>query len=984
MAQIIPRTQTIRRRNFSTRQIPCSFHGCCRVFKNRSGLTQHLNSPLAHAHLQVPRHRVHTCMADREAGEMPQQPASSPRENPMSFDDPAMALDEPMIPDDSEQPDLATRKSRVRDYHEMLDGRICNENGDFIDPASPPPPRTARTADDWTPYRNRAEFELAEFLFTRNQMPGAQINTLMDLIKVLLLQNADTPLQPPFSDHKDLYNVIDSTPLGDVAWQSFSVNYQGEKPSEGAPSWMNSEYEVCYRDPREMLRNMLANPDFDGEIDYAPYRDFDANEKREYKDLMSGDWAWQQADLIAKDPATHGSTFVPVILGSDKTTVSVATGQTDYYPLYMSIGNVHNNVRRAHRNAVAVIGFLAMPKAEKEHASSEAFRKFRRQILHTSLSKILSSLKEVMTRPEIARCADGHFRRVIYGLGPYIADYEEQVVLACIVKDWCGKCTAYPNSLDSGGIKRSREHTDLLVELIDLKSLWDEFGLVGDLVPFTNDFPRADIHELLAPDILHQLIKGTFKDHLVTWVQEYLEMKHGKTGASKVMDDIDRRIAAVAPCAGLRRFPDGRGFKQWTGDDSKALMKVYLPAIEGHVPQDVVRSFRAFLEFCYIARRDYHTEESLKQLQDALDRFHKYRVIFKKVGLRLHLSLPRQHSMSHYLSLIRMFGSPNGLCSSITESKHIKAVKEPWRRSSHYEALSQMLLTNQRLDKIAASRVDFQKRGMLSGTCLLAPIDKPTPPQRNDTTSGTGPMPNNYNNDDEYPHDEETVDGPTIQARRNRAKDVLALAKELKEPQLPKHIRRFLHSQIHPNDPRSTSEIPLAECPRYEGKISIFHSAGATFYAPSDPSGIGGMRREHIRATPSWRKRHPRYDCVYVNMNPNCEAMQGLNIARVLCFFSFTFQGTLYPCALVHWFARISDEPDENTGMWKVQPQFNDDKSAEISIIHIDTIFRAAHLIPVYGSKFVPKSIKYHHSYDVFRTFYVNKYADHHTFTLTG
>ena len=54
---------------------------------------------------------------------------------------------------------------------------------------------------------------------------------------------------------------------------------------------------------------------------------------------------------------------MPVILGSDKTTVSVATGQNDYYPLYASIGNVHNNVRRAHRNAVAVVGFLAIPKS---------------------------------------------------------------------------------------------------------------------------------------------------------------------------------------------------------------------------------------------------------------------------------------------------------------------------------------------------------------------------------------------------------------------------------------------------------------------------------------------------------------------------------------------------------------------------------------------------------------------------------------------
>jgi hypothetical protein len=111
--------------------------------------------------------------------------------------------------------------------------------------------------------------------------------------------------------------------------------------------------------------------------------------------------------------------------------------------------------------------------------------------------------------------------------------------------------------------------------------------------PFTNYFPRADIHELLSPDILHQLIKGTFKDHLVTWVEQYLIAKDGKARAKEILDDIDQRfanfiyrvqyglftniyfsIAAVPPFSNLRRFPEGRGFKQWTGDDSKALMKV--------------------------------------------------------------------------------------------------------------------------------------------------------------------------------------------------------------------------------------------------------------------------------------------------------------------------------------------------------------------------------------------------------------------------
>jgi hypothetical protein len=107
------------------------------------------------------------------------------------------------------------------------------------------------------------------------------------------------------------------------------------------------------------------------------------------------------------------------------------------------------------------------------------------------------------------------------------------------------------------------------------------------------------------------------------------------------------------------------------------------------------------------------------QLRDALTRFHRYRAIFEDLGIRSEgFALPRQHSLTHYFALIRAFGAPNGLCSSITESKHITAVKKPWRRSNHYKALGQILLTNQRLDKLAATRINFTECGMLEGTCL--------------------------------------------------------------------------------------------------------------------------------------------------------------------------------------------------------------------------------------------------------------------------
>jgi len=148
-------------------------------------------------------------------------------------------------------------------------------------------------------------------------------------------------------------------------------------------------------------------------------------------------------------------------------------------------------------------------------------------------------------------------------------------------------------------------------------------------------------------------------------------------------------------------------------------------AIEAFVPSEVVETFSAFLEFCYIARRNVITEDSLEQLKAALNKFHKSRQVFSgtvRAEGAAGFSLPRQHAMVHYYDHIKNFGSPNGLCSSITESKHIAAVKRPWRRSNKHAALSQMLKVNQRLDKLAAARADFTTRGMLAESCLIQAI----------------------------------------------------------------------------------------------------------------------------------------------------------------------------------------------------------------------------------------------------------------------
>ncbi|KAJ7076234.1 hypothetical protein B0H15DRAFT_790822, partial [Mycena belliarum] len=112
---------------------------------------------------------------------------------------------------------------------------------------------------------------------------------------------------------------------------------------------------------------------------------------------------------------------------------------------------------------------------------------------------------------------DGHFRRAIYSLGPYIANYPEQVLLACTVQGHCPRCLSPASDLDqhSAAASRCAAHTEALLQGLTLKELWDDFGIVGDIILFTTGFPRADIHELISMDLLHQIIKGMFKDHIV-------------------------------------------------------------------------------------------------------------------------------------------------------------------------------------------------------------------------------------------------------------------------------------------------------------------------------------------------------------------------------------------------------------------------------------------------------------------------------------
>jgi hypothetical protein len=62
----------------------------------------------------------------------------------------------------------------------------------------------------------------------------------------------------------------------------------------------------------------------------------------------------------------------------------------------------------------------------------------------------------------------------------------------------------------------------------------------------------------------------------------------------------------------------------------------------------------------------------------------------------------------------------------------------------------------------------------------------------------------------------------------------------------------FLYDQANPGAEILSADVSIDECPYFGGSISIYHSAIARFYAPSDLCGAGRMYQKWICSSPNW------------------------------------------------------------------------------------------------------------------------------------
>ena len=108
-------------------------------------------------------------------------------------------------------------------------------------------------------------------------------------------QTDDDSHRVPWKTPKDMYETIDSIPVGGVSWTTHELAYDGPQPTGVVPLWMQESYELNVRDIISVFDEQLDSKEFDGQFEYTPYEEYDQQGSRVYSDLMSGNWAFREA-----------------------------------------------------------------------------------------------------------------------------------------------------------------------------------------------------------------------------------------------------------------------------------------------------------------------------------------------------------------------------------------------------------------------------------------------------------------------------------------------------------------------------------------------------------------------------------------------------------------------------------------------------------------------------------------------------------------
>lgn len=498
---------------------------------------------------------------------------------------------------------------------------------------------------------------------------------------------------------------------------------------------------LYYRDPLEAIKSLLRRPSLADSMEFAPRRVWSdkAKTKRLYSEMPTGEWWWREQVLpscvstetcsilipyLLQTILPVGGTVIPVLLGSDKTHLTVFAGDKKAWPLYLSIGNILSKVRNTpSKDAWILIGYIPITQFHTNQTAAEA------RLFHQCVRHILKPLVDAGNNGTEMADSKGDTRFCFPLLAGHIADYPEQILIACAAGNNSPVTTAGFHQLDDAKASPPRTYKWTMCQIrrameavnpanmTAYHEVAKNLGLNDVYEPYWKDFPRFRPELVICPDILHGLIR-LWRDHLLKWIIRLVGHQ-----------ELDSRLKALQHVPGWRYFRGGiKHLSQWTGREDRELQRTLVAVVANapKVDKDVMRCIRAFHDFLYVAQYRSHSDITIGYLKDALRIFHATKKIFitnksrrGKKQVIPHFRIPKLAGMHVYIRHIPEMGSSPQFSTEIVESLHRPMAKDPYRATNRKDFVPQMCRVMDRAERIrfsveflAWAVVEMRRRGV--------------------------------------------------------------------------------------------------------------------------------------------------------------------------------------------------------------------------------------------------------------------------------